>query len=303
MQNELLWYISLILTILIWWTWLIFSRKQASKLNNPFLENYFITLGAIIFNILVFVWYLLYSWWVEIKISYLIGPFLAWILWALAWLFAFIACWKIGVWKAMSIWAPSGMIVSFLWWILYYNEFSSNLLYAIIAIIIIIIGVSTVIKSREEKDDKKIVISGALFAIAAATIWWGTYLIPIKELSTQVSPFMTLLPLSIWMVAWASAIAWYKKAFSECSWDILQQNYLIVLSGFAWAIWNFFAIIAVLNLWMWKAYPLAELCGVVNALFAIYFLKEMKEKRKIKIFFIWMIVSFAWAIRLSFLKI
>ena len=166
----------------------------------------------------------------------------------------------------------------------YYKEFSSNLIYAIIAIVIIVIGVSTVIKSREEKDDKKVVISGALFALWASLIWGGTYLIPLKELSSEVSPFITLLPLSVWMVVWASVIAWYKKAFSDCSWNILKQNYLIVLSGFAWAIWNFFAIIAVLNLWIWKAYPLAELCGVVNALFAIYVLKEMKDKKKIKIF-------------------
>lgn len=303
MQNELFGYISLLFTILIWWTWLIFSRKQAKTLNNPFLENFLITLWAIIFNISVFVWYWIYSWGVELKISFFIGPFIAGILWSLAWLFAFISCSKIGVWKAMSIWAPSGMIVSFLWWILYYNEFSSNIYYALIAIIIIIIWVSIVIQSRNNNVNTKWAISWSLFAIWASLIWWGTYLIPIKQLSNEISPFITLLPLSIGMVTWSYFIALFTHSFIHIHRKTIQHNYLIIVSGFMWALWNFFAIIAVMNLGIAKAYPLAELCGVVNALFAIYVLKEITNKRKINIFFIWMILSFSWAILLSFLKI
>ena len=145
-MNELLWFIAVIITILVWWTWLIISRKSSGKLNNPFLENFLITLWAIIFNALVFIWYYFYAWNLDYNITYFLLPFISWIAWAFAWLFAFISVSKIWAWKAFSIWAPSWMIISFLWWILYYNEFSSSLIYAILAIIMVIIWINIVIK-------------------------------------------------------------------------------------------------------------------------------------------------------------
>ena len=51
-----------------------------------------------------------------------------------------------------------------------------------------------------------------------------------------------------------------------------------------WAIGNMFAIIAVLSIGIGKAYPLAELCGIVNAIFAILVLKEITDTRKIYLF-------------------
>lgn len=92
------------------------------------------------------------------------------------------------------------MIVSFLWGVLYYNEFSGNTLFAALAIAIIVIGVISVIRIRNSGDTKKLVISGAFFAFLSSLIWGGTYLVPLKELSSQISPFITLLPLSIGML-------------------------------------------------------------------------------------------------------
>ena len=123
---EVLWFISIFLTILIWGTWLIFSRKVATEIWNPFFENLLITLWALICNILIFVMYILYSGDI-FDVSLFLLPFLSGILWAFAGLFAFISISKIGVGKAMSIWAPSWMIVSFLWGVLYYKEFSWNI--------------------------------------------------------------------------------------------------------------------------------------------------------------------------------
>ena len=54
-----------------------------------------------------------------------------------------------------------------------------------------------------------------------------------------------------------------------------------------------FAIIAVLNIGIGKAYPMAELCGIVNALFAIFVLKEIQDKRKIRLFLLATLVSFS----------
>ena len=59
-----------------------------------------------------------------------------------------------------------------------------------------------------------------------------------------------------------------------------------------WAIGNMFAIIAMLNIGIGKAYPLAELCGIVNALFAIFILKEIQDTSKIRLFLLAMFVSF-----------
>ncbi len=302
-MNELVWFIAIIITILVWWTWLIFSRKSSEKINNPFLENFLITLWAIIFNILVFIWYYFYVWNLNFNWTYFLYPFIAWIAWAFAGLFAFISISKIWAWKAFSIWAPSWMVVSFLWWILYYNEFSSSLFYAILAIITIIIGISFVISSRNKKDDNKIVLSWVLFAFLASLIWWWTYLVPLKELSNAISTYYTLLPLSIWMLFWSFFIFLFKRKLDWLNLKNLKIWLPIIISWFMWGVWNFFAIIAVMNLWIWKAYPLAELCWVVNALFAVYFLNEIKEKSKIKIFLLWTFISFAWAIWLSILKI
>jgi len=144
MTNELIWFISITLTVLIWGTWLIFSRKEAQELSNPFLENIFITIWALICNTLIFLFYVLYHG-VSINISLFLLPFLSGILWACAWLFAFISISKIWVGKAMSIWAPSWMLVSFLWWVLYYNEFDWSIFYASIAVAIIIVWVISVL--------------------------------------------------------------------------------------------------------------------------------------------------------------
>lgn len=302
-MNTTLWYISILLTILIWGTWLIISRRSAAGINNPFLENVLITFGALIFNVAIFIGYILLWWELSWDWTYFLYPFLSGILWAFAGLFAFIACSKIWVWKAMAIWAPSGMIVSFLWWILYYGEFSSNIFAAIAAVIVIVIWVSCVIYSRNAQDNSKIGLSGILFAFAASLVWGWTYLIPLKELSAQISPFFTLLPLSIGMLFGAVGIFIYKSNLDKPLQNILKIGYPIIVSWIMWALWNFFAIIAVLHLWMWKAYPLAELCTVVNALFAVFFLKEMKWHKNIHIFFIWTVVSLLWAIWLSILKI
>lgn len=302
MSSELIGFISIIFTIFIWGTWLIFSRKSSERLNNPFVENVLITLGALLCNMIIFLVYALYSR-ESIDTSLFIYPFLSGILWSFAWLFAFIACSKIGVGKAMSIWAPSGMIVSFLWGVLYYREFSWNLLYASLAIAIIVVGVISVIRIRNSNDNHKILFSGAFFALLSSLIWGGTYLIPLKELSSQISPFITLLPLSIGMCTGALAILIVRKNTQYLTVENIKNGYLIILSGFMWAVGNMFAIIAVLNIGIGKAYPLAELCGIVNAIFAIFFLKEITDKKKIYLFLVATLVSFLWAIWLSILRI
>lgn len=297
-----LWFTSIILTILIWGTWLIFSRKASAKLSNPFFENLLITFGALLFNLVVFLIYIIFT---NPSIDFLLFlyPFLSGILWAFAGLFAFIAVSKIGVGKAMSIWAPSGMVVSFLWWVLYYWEFSGNLIYACLSVAIIVVWVVSVIRIRNEWDTSKLIFSGAMFAVLASLIWGWTYLIPIKELSDTISPFITLLPLSIGMFFWALWIFLVKSKRDICTLENIKTWLPIIYSGIMWALWNLFAIIAVLNIWIGKAYPLAELCGIVNAIFAVFFLREITDKKKIRLFFIATLVSFAGAIWLSILKI
>lgn len=83
----------------------------------------------------------------------------------------------------------------------------------------------------------------------------------------------------------------------------ITEGKLIILSGMMWALGNLFAIIAVMSIGMGKAYPMAELCGIVNALFAIFLLKEITDKKKIILFLLATTVSFIGAIWLSFLKI
>ncbi len=302
-MTETIWYISIIFTILLWWVWLIFSRKSAAKLDNPFLENFLITFGAFIFNLGVFLVYVLYSSNFDFQFHYFLYPFLSGVIWAFACLFAMIACSKIGVGKAMAIWAPSGMVVSFLWWVLYYGEFSSSLIYAFASVILVIIWISLVIRARNPDDNTKILFSGVGFSIAASLVWWGTYLVPLKELSSDVSVFITLLPLSIGMLVGSAGIYGVKKRFAWLNRKNITIGVPIMLSGFVWAIANLFAIIAVLYIGMWKAYPLAELCAVVNALFAVFFLKEIIHKDKIKIFFLWVFIAIIGAIWLSILKI
>ena len=303
MNNEVIWFISIIITILVWWTWLIFSRKSANILKNPFLENFLITLGALIFNVWVFIVYYIYSWTLEFQFKYFLYPFLSGILWAFAGLFAFVSISKIWAGKAFSIWAPSGMVVSFLWGVIYYGEFASNLLYALLSILVIIVWVSLVIHSRNKEEDSHIVYSWVLFAIAASLIWWGTYLVPLKELTNEISVYFTLLPLNIGMVLCSFFIYLFKKKLHGLTLENIIIGSPIILSWFMWWVWNFFAIIAVLNLWIGKAYPMAELCWVVNALFAVYFLHEIKEKSKIRLFLLGTAISFTWAIWLSVLKI
>lgn len=302
MNPTLLWYISIILTILIWGTWLIFSRRASKKLDNPFFDNVLITFWALLVNLVVFIIYILANP-TSIDFSLFLFPFLSGILWAFAGLFAFISVGKIWVGKAMSIWAPSGMVVSFLWWVLYYGEFSGNLLYACIAIGIIVVWVLSVIRIRNAWDTSKLIFSGAIFALLASLIWWWTYLIPIKELSKTISPFITLLPLSIGMCVWALGIFFVKSRRDILTMENIKIWYPIILSGIMWALGNFFAVIAVLSIGIGKAYPLAELCWVVNALFAVFWLKEITDNKKIQLFLVATAVSFAWAIWLSILKI
>jgi glucose uptake protein GlcU len=302
-MNELVWFIAIVITIIVWWIWLIIWKRASEKLNNNFLWNFLITIGALIFNILVFVVYYFYSNTFTFEYTYFLYPFIAWILWSLACLFAFISISRIWVWKAFSIWAPSSMIVSFLWWILYYDEFASNIIFASLAILIIIIWTIIVIKVKNKDENNKTAFSWIVFALLSSLIWWWTYLVPLKELSNEISPFYTLLPLSIWMLFWAFLIYWVKKRFEGLNLRNLKIWLPIILSWFMWWVWNLFAIIAVINIWIWKAYPMAELSWVINALLAVYVLKEIKWSSKIRIFLLWTFISFSWAIWLSVLKI
>jgi glucose uptake protein GlcU len=302
-MNELVWFIAIVITIIVWWIWLIIWKRASEKLNNNFLWNFLITIGALIFNILVFVVYYFYSNTFTFEYTYFLYPFIAWILWSLACLFAFISISRIWVWKAFSIWAPSSMIVSFLWWILYYDEFASNIIFASLAILIIIIWTIIVIKVKNKDENNKTAFSWIVFALLSSLIWWWTYLVPLKELSNEISPFYTLLPLSIWMLFWAFLIYWVKKRFEGLNLKNLKIWLPIILSWFMWWVWNLFAIIAVINIWIWKAYPMAELSWVINALLAVYVLKEIKWSSKIRIFLLWTFISFSWAIWLSVLKI
>lgn len=302
MTSETIWFFSIILTILIWGTWLIYSRKAAEELSNPFFENVLITLGALLCNTIIFIVYLLYSG-ISFDVTLFLFPFLSGILWAFAGLFAFISISKIWVWKAMSIWAPSWMVVSFLWGILYYKEFTWNIILASLAITIIIAWVISVIQIRNSHDTQKLMLSWAFFAFLSSLIWGWTYLIPIKELSSEISPFITLLPLSIGMCFWAIGIFLVKSEAKIVTLENFRKGKLIILSWFMWGIGNLFAIIAVLNIGIGKAYPMAELCGIINAIFAIFILKEIQDPKKIKLFLLATLISFAWAIWLSILKI
>jgi glucose uptake protein len=303
MTQEFIWFFGLFIAIVSWGTWLSFSRNASNTISNPFHENLLITLGALIFNTFLFIGYSFLNGFSWFSIPSFFLPFISGILWSFAWLFAFLAISKIGVWKAFSIWAPSWMVVSFLWWILYYKEFSGNLLSALFAVILVIIGVFLVIQSKTKKDNNKLVFSWVLLALSASLIWWGTYLMPIKELQSHTSPFLMLLPLNIWMVVGSLITLFIKEKNISLPKKLFKQGFPLLFSGVLWALGNLWATVAVLNIWMWKAYPLAELCWVLNALIAVFILKEIQEKNKIILFLLGTAVSFTWAIWLAFLKI
>ena len=127
---------------------------------------------------------------------------------------------------------------------------------------IIIIWTIIVIKVKNKDENNKTAFSWIVFALLSSLIWWWTYLVPLKELSNEISPFYTLLPLSIWMLFWAFLIYWVKKRFEGLNLKNLKIWLPLILSWFMWWVWNLFAIIAVINIWIWKAYPMAELSWV-----------------------------------------
>ncbi len=180
MTQELIWFGGLFVAIVSWGTWLSFSRNASNNINNPFYENLLITLGALIFNVFLFIGYCLLNWFSGFSVVSFFLPFISGVLWSFAGLFAFLAIAKIGVWKAFSIWAPSGMVISFLWGILYYKEFSGNLFSALLAVMLVITGVFLVIQSKTKKDNNKLVFSWVLLALSASLIWWPT-LCPLKN--------------------------------------------------------------------------------------------------------------------------
>lgn len=267
-----------LITVLAWGTWLAPSQNVPMKGQQT--RTFYVTLAVLVLALVAsaFVGF------DGLNSSTFWFPFLGGLIWALSGWSAFIGTSKLGMAKAFGIWAPMNIVVSVLWGVILFGEFSdtglNNILLAALAFLVIVAGILLIIFAGGDDNEKKLSLKGLLGAFGAG-IGFATFFIPIQIGTTNYPDFnmwIGTLPMAIGMFSGSVVLMILSKSSPKLE---KPSHYPRVLStGFLWAIGNYGALAMMELIGTGKGFTIAQLCVVVNALVGVYILKEPDPKSK-----------------------
>lgn len=273
-----------LVAVLAWGTWI--APSQNVKIEGQQTRTFYVTIAVLLLALIasVFVGF------DGLNSSTFLYPFIGGLIWAISGWSAFVGTSNLGMAKAFGIWAPMNIVVSIVWGVLLFGEFSdveSNaLVLAGLSFLIILAGILTIIfagGSSEDTGDKN-TFKGLLGAIGAG-IGFATYFVPItwgsKDAGADFEGFnmwIGTLPLAIGMFVGSSILMIISKSSPKLE---KSSDYIRVLStGVLWGIGNYGALALVDLIGAGKGFTIAQLCVVVNALVGVFILKEPNPKSK-----------------------
>lgn len=256
-------------TVLCWGTWL--TPIQNVPLRSQNIKTFYIGLVNLVLTLAAAL--------LQGPLNYNLKtfglPFLGGIVWAISGYCAFTATEKLGLVKAIGIWAPLNIVTSIFWGAILFQELAalSPLKMAALAacVALIIAGVLIIIFARGtggRVQDSRMLWIGVGGSIAAG-ILWGSYfiLMNLSETSSWVSSF----PFSVGMLACSIGLL----AVTRTS-PLLEKSSTLRISGSAalWGIGNFSMLLLVGLIGAGRGFTISQLAVIVNALLGVYVLKD-----------------------------
>lgn len=276
-----------IVTILAWGSWLV--PAQNVKFANEQVKAFYMGIAAVLGGVLVV---LVRGEWGQLLNMAAWIPLIGGLLWAVSAYFAFVGCKHIGIAKAMGIWAPLNIVVSFIWGFTLFGQLKdTSLLLQLIAIesvVIVIIGILMIIfsegsKVESSREKRHSPLLGVL-ASCIAGILWGSYYIPAAYLwgvtggEEIVSPWTSAFPLALGILIGTIVLVMVsgKSPRLERSEDYIRA----LASGVLWTAGNYGMLLMVREIGTGPGYTLASLCVIVNALWGIFLFKQPPPRSK-----------------------
>jgi len=202
--------------------------------------------------------------------------FLGGVIWAAGGLCAFTATNKLGMAKALGIWAPLNIITSLVWGAVLFAEFvdlsAGTMLLMVGAILTILAGVLLIIfaKGADEDGQARGAFRLGLAGAVGAGVLWGSYFIPVKY--SGVSPWAGAFPAALGMATGGVILALQ----SRHSWRLASSGDYArtCLTGALWSVGNYGMLLLVGAIGAGKGFTISQTSIVVGALISIYWLRE-----------------------------
>jgi len=259
-----------LVTILAWGTWL--APSQNIRFKNNHIKTFYISTANLILVFLV----LLSRGIHEVTLEGFWLPFVGGLIWAVSGFCAFTATEKIGIVRAMGIWAPLNIIISMIWGAMLFDEFAGidfkNLALLLASLAMIISGVLIIIFARSENQESRFgkSIGAGLLGALGAGVLWGTYFIPMRI--SNASMWVASFPLAAGMLAGSGILMLIARQSPKLA---TRQEYVLVsLSGVLWGVGNYGMLLLSEAIGTGKGFTIAQLGLVVNALVGIFLLKD-----------------------------
>ena len=268
-----------LITVLAWGTWLAPSQKVPMKGQQT--RTFYVTLAVMLMALVAS----LFVGFQGLNAKTFWFPFLGGLIWAISGWSAFVGTNRLGIAKAMGIWAPMNIVVAIIWGVVLFGEFmetgTRNLLLAALALLLIIGGILFIIFAGEGKGEKKKISALGLLGAMGAGVGWATYFIPIQVGTANFPEFnmwIGTLPMSIGMFAGSAILSLVTRSTIKLE---KASHYVRVMgTGALWTIGNYGALAMMEIMGTGRGFTIAQLCVVVNALMGIYVLKEPNPKSR-----------------------
>lgn len=262
-------------TVLAWGTWLAPSERV--RLPNPQARGFYVALG----NLLLASVALIVTGPGRLTTDLFFYPFLGGVIWSISGWMAFTATSRIGMAKAMGIWAPLNIVIGMAWGMVLFGEFLKEgqqpLGLALAAVATITTGILLIIfagpneGSGSQSPGRLAGFAGAF----GAGILWGTYFVPTAWLARTVDgvdDWLVAFPLAVGMFAGSLVLVLLGRKMPRCE-NPLDYGRLMA-SGLLWTIGNFSMLLLVNRVGIGKGFTIAQLCVVINALVGIIVFRQ-----------------------------
>lgn len=268
------------ITILAWGSWL--APSQQINFKNQQIKIFYVSISNLMLAFVVGFYQGLDS----ITFDNFWLPFIGGVIWGVSGYFAFLGTSRIGIARSVGIWSPMNMVVSIIWGVFLFGEFTQSstrtIILAIFSIIIIISGILIIVfaKQKQESSDtgglqkagRRIGLIGAI----VAGVLWGSFIIPLR-IST-VSSWVAAFPMAIGIFASSAVLALFTgKSFTL---EKLSDYPRVFLTGILWGIGNYACLKTLELLGTGKGYTIIQLNLAVNTLIGIFIFKEVDPASK-----------------------
>lgn len=239
-----------------WGTFFVPVRKVGIK--NIYQLQGATSIGVLLFSIPVG-----YFWGFEIQFGGLVSG----VIWTVANLLALFSVKLIGLARTSPLLAGAGIISSFVWGTVFFNETFDSLILAIIAIGLLLIGLQLVVNGEKGPIQKR----GYFVAIAAGLIG-GTYIIPMQVTQTLQSGFFSS-SLSIFIIG--ISLFLFRRRF------IKKETIAGIISGGLFNLGNFAVLISVGVIGITIAFPISQTATLFAVSWGMFYFKEVIHKQGI----------------------